>query len=196
VAILSSCASSEAPAVRSKLVLTGFMATGKSTVAGELAARLGWRLVDTDREICARAGKSVAQIFADQGEKAFRALEREVVAEAAADPRPAVIAAGGGALTDESNLRALSAATLIVCLCARPEIIAQRVERSQEVRPKLLEGGKPLDVRIGELMAERESTYACASFTLDVSELSVEEAADRILSFLRKTRAGRCELSA
>ena len=119
-----------------KLILTGFMATGKSAVGRAAAARLGWRLVDSDAELVARAGKPIPAIFAEHGEAQFRALEREVIAALADDPalcpqcgepRPAVISTGGGALVDERNYLALKRAGVIICLIARPEVIAARV---------------------------------------------------------------------
>lgn len=69
-----------------KLILTGFMATGKSAVARAVAYRLGWRLIDSDQRIAARAGQTIAEIFRDLGEDHFRMLEREAVAAIAADP--------------------------------------------------------------------------------------------------------------
>ena len=181
-----------------KLILTGFMATGKSAVGRAAAARLGWRLVDSDAELVTRAGKSIPAIFAEEGEAHFRALEREVIAAVAGDPnrcpqcgapRPAVISTGGGVLVDDQNYAALKRAGLIICLIARPEIIAARVRRSPHARPKLLEGGKPLEVRIAELLEERRSAYARADFMVDTSDLSVAESAERVLEiFARRGR--------
>ncbi len=174
-----------------KLILTGFMGTGKSAVARLLCDRLGWRLVDSDEKLAVRAGKSIAAIFSEEGEPRFRSLEREIIAELASDPRrcaqcknprPAIIATGGGALVDESNYAALASIGVIICLSARPEVIANRLARSGEPRPKLLEGGKPLRERIGELMAERQSAYARAAVTVDTSDLTPNEAADAVLS--------------
>ena len=176
--------------VAPKLILTGFMASGKSAVGRAVAARLGWRLRDSDAELVAREGKPIPAIFADHGEAHFRALEREVIATLAADParcpqcdklRPAVISTGGGALVDERNYVALKRAGIIVCLSARPEVIAARVRRAPHKRPKLLEGGKPLEERIAELMKERRAAYARADFTVDTSDLSVAESAERVL---------------
>jgi shikimate kinase len=173
-----------------KLILTGFMATGKSAVGRAAAARLRWRLVDSDAELVARAGKPIPAIFAEHGEAQFRALEREVIAALADDPalcpqcgepRPAVISTGGGALVDERNYLALKRAGVIICLSARPEVIAARVRRSPHKRPKLTEGGRPLEARIAELMEERRAAYARADFTVDTSDLSVAQSAERVL---------------
>jgi shikimate kinase len=175
------------PAVKSKVVLTGFMATGKSAVGRALAARLGRRFVDTDHEIVVRAGKPVAQIFADDGEAAFRRLEREVIARLADAPEPAIIATGGGALVDDDNYAALSRTGTIVCLAARPEIIARRVAASNISRPKLAEGGLPLEQRIVELMESRKSAYARAAIVIDTSDLTIEAAAERVLRALEQS---------
>src|SRR5258708_15535159 len=99
------------------IVLTGFMCTGKSEVGRRLAARLGRVFVDTDQLVEREAGKSVAAIFADDGEPAFRARERDAVATAAAR-RDAVIAVGGGAVLDATNVARLRRAGVGRCLRA------------------------------------------------------------------------------
>ncbi len=179
--------------MRDKIILTGFMATGKSTVARLIARRLGCRFADSDHELCARAGKSIAAIFADHGEPHFRAMEREVIAALAADPNRCVIATGGGALVDDRNFSVLSAAGVIVCLSARVDVIAKRV--APHPRPKLLESGKPLEETIAELMAARAAAYAKAEITIDTSEISPEEAAERVLQAVTARAANRCEPS-
>ena len=193
-----------------KLILTGFMAAGKSAVGRMVAHRLGLRLMDSDVELVTRAGKPIAEIFAHEGEAHFRALEREVIADLAANPnrcprcgaaRPMVIATGGGALVDERNYSALKRAGVIVCLAARPDVIAARVRRSREARPKLLEGGKPLEARIAELMERRREAYARADFTVDTSDLTVAGAAERVLEIFAAhggaaAGAHRCAVSA
>ena len=192
-------------AMAPRLILTGFMATGKSAVAAIVARRLGWPLIDTDQRLVARAGKPVAAIFSEDGEPRFRRLEREVIEEIAHDPRrcalcgrprPAVVATGGGALVDEANYRALNASGVIICLSARPEVIARRVKKSRTERPKLLEGGKSLPDRIAELLAQRREAYARAEVTVDTSDITVEEAAERVLAAFIAHGAPRCARSA
>ncbi len=85
---------------------------------------------------------------------------------------------------------------MIICLSARPEVIARRVERSRTRRPKLLEGGKPLRERIAELMAQRKEAYARAEVVVDTSDLNVERAADEVLAAFIKHGAKRCAPSA
>src|SRR4029077_4069166 len=108
------------------------------------------------------------------------------------NPRPAVIATGGGALMDVANYDALNRAGVIICLSARPEVIARRVERSRARRPKLLEGGKPLRERIDELLAQRKDAYARAEAVVDTSDLNVERAAEKVLTAFIEHGARRC----
>lgn len=175
-------------AIKSKLVLTGFMASGKSAVGRALAARLGRRFIDSDHEIVMRAGKPIAQIFAEDGEAAFRRLEREVIVSLAETPELAVIATGGGALVDDANYIALSRVATVVCLTARPEVIAKRVSASNVPRPKLAEGDLPLEERIIKLMGELKAAYARAAIMVDTSDLSVAAAAESVLRVLEGKR--------
>jgi shikimate kinase len=91
-----------------KIFLVGFMAAGKTTVAHELAARLGWRAEDVDELIEARERKTVAEIFARSGEPYFRSLEREIV-RLLLPLRHAVIATGGGTFADQENRTVMNA---------------------------------------------------------------------------------------
>ena len=162
-----------------KLILTGFMATGKSAVGPMVARRLGWEFVDVDHVIVARAGKPIARIFADHGEAHFRHARTR--SGRASDQRSAAMPAlprapsggdldRGGALVDDANCAALKRVGVIVCLSARPEVIAARVERSKTKRPKLTEGGKPTLERVKELMDERADAYARADVQVDSSD--------------------------
>jgi len=174
-----------------KLILTGFMATGKSAVARAIARRLGWRLIDCDERIVARAGSSIREIFRTHGEARFRTIERDLIAEIAAErrrcpqcgnPLPAVIATGGGAILDARNFAVLSRCGIVVCLAARPEVIARRAGPHAASRPLLAAGGKPLRERIAELIEARREAYARAAVTIDTSDISVEEAADAAIA--------------
>lgn len=173
-----------------KLVLTGFMATGKTTVARHLARRLRWPLIDCDAEISARAGKPIHQIFRDSGEAHFRALERHIIVDITADrrrcpqcgrPRPAIIATGGGAIVDPENYEALRACGIIICLTARPEVIARRIASGVKVRPLLSQRGTPVKQRISDLMETRRAAYARAAFSIDTSDRTVDQVVDAIL---------------
>lgn len=183
-----------------KLVLTGFMATGKTSVGQLLAERLTWRLFDTDAMVARRAGKSIPAIFREDGETRLRELERAIVAELCRSrarcaqcgaPRPAIIATGGGVLVDDANYAALACAGVIVCLSARPEIIMRRLAAGGEVRPKLLEGGKTSLARVIELLERRRPYYARAPLWVDTSDLTVEEAAERVLALFTACQEAR-----
>jgi shikimate kinase len=188
-----------------KLILTGFMATGKSAVGHAVAARLGWRFIDSDAEIVARAGRPIATIFSADGEAKFRALERDVIAMIAGERRhcplchgdyPAVVSTGGGVLVDEANAAALKRCGVVICLTARPEVIAARVGRSPVKRPKLLEGGQPLLERVRELMSERAAAYARADVAIDTSGISIEDVVERVLAEFAARAYKRCVPSA
>ncbi len=161
-----------------QLILTGFMATGKSEVGRRLARRLGRPFVDTDGLVEAAAGQSVSDIFATEGEASFRARERDAVAQACA-VKDAVIATGGGALLDAENHRQLAAAGPIICLTASPEEVAQRVGAGT-TRPLLRPNNGDRLERIRELMAARASAYAGVTHTIDTTGLSVEQVVERV----------------
>jgi shikimate kinase len=93
-----------------------------------------------------------------------------------------VIATGGGAILDAQNFAALKRCGIVVCLAARPEIIARRAGPHAAARPLLAASGKPLRERIAELIEERREAYARAAVTIDTSDLSVEEAADAAIA--------------
>ena len=108
------------------LTLIGYRATGKTTLARLLAERLGWDWIDADVEIERRAGKSIARIFAEDGEPAFRDLEAQVIADLCRRDR-LVLAAGGGAPLRPESRRAMREAGKVVWLTARPETILARM---------------------------------------------------------------------
>jgi shikimate kinase len=163
-----------------QVILTGFMATGKTEVGRRLARVLGRPFVDIDGLVEAAAGRKVADIFAADGEVRFRELERAAVAEACQVP-DAVVATGGGTLLDPDNRRRLAAAGPIVCLSAAPEVIARRVGRGAS-RPLLAtrNGGVDRLARIQALLAERAPAYALATHTVDTSGLGVDEVVERV----------------
>ncbi len=161
------------------VVLYGFMGAGKTTVGEELSRRLGWPFLDTDRMVEGRAGKPVARIFDEDGEAAFRALEREAVAEAAR-VRPAVVACGGGAVLDADNARALRASGHMVWLRAALESVLSRAREGE--RPLLR--GDPRG-RAALLLEERAPRYReLADLVVDTDGLSVPEVTERVLAEL------------
>ncbi len=150
------------------IVLVGLPGSGKSVVGKRLAQRRGATFIDLDERIEQADGRSIPSIFAEDGEAAFRALERQAVAGLGpADPGEAVrlvIATGGGAVIDPRNRWALYRGRMSVWLDGRPEVIAQRLRRSVHVRP-LVTGGDPITT-IRDLAARREPYYAAARIRL------------------------------
>lgn len=160
------------------LVLTGFMGTGKSTLGRLVADRLGRPFVDMDSVIAARAGQPIPAIFAAQGEQAFRALERALCQELAAQDG-LVIATGGGALVDPENRAAMQRSGLVICLTASPAALAERLAGAGD-RP-LLAGDDPA-ARIAALLADRAAAYAALPHQLDTTTLTPEQVTEAILT--------------
>lgn len=173
------------------IVLTGFMATGKTEVGRRLARLLGWPFVDTDGLVEVAAGRPVKEIFATEGEARFRALERAAVEQACGVPE-AVIATGGGALLDPENRRRLAAAGPIVCLAASPEVILARAGNGT-ARPLLAGTTGPDErlARIRQLLSERAPTYAVATHTIDTAGLTVDQVAERVRAAISGHVGGR-----
>ena len=166
----------------SNIALTGFMGTGKSSVARLLASQLHFALLDTDEMIERETGKSVAEIFAAEGEPAFRKYEARVIAELAAHRRT-IIATGGGVGANPAHLESLKQHALVVCLWASPEIILERV-RHHTHRP-LLQGPNPL-AKIRELLAIREPFYKQADVLLNTQVRSLKEVAQQVTHQFRQ----------
>lgn len=164
------------------LFLTGFMATGKSTVGALAASRAHVPFVDLDQAIAQDAGRSVSDIFRVDGEAAFRALERARFEAELADPTPRVVALGGGALLDRPlRLRAARAGCL-VRLHAAVETIARR--GADGSRPLLVGGDAEAKARL--LLAQREEGYAEAHATIETDDRTPDEVADRVLHAARQ----------
>lgn len=146
------------PMTMHNIILTGFMATGKSTVGKLLAERLGYSFVDTDELIAARSGMSVAAIFREKGEAAFRRMESEVARELG-EQTGLVVSTGGSLMLNPKNAAALGRRGHVFCLSAAPEEIYARVSKETQAHRPLLDTPDPLD-RIVALMAEREEGYS------------------------------------
>ena len=167
------------------LTLIGYRATGKTTLAQLLAARLGWPWIDADTEIERRAGKSIAQIFAEDGEPAFRQLEAQVIA-ALCRRGKLVLAAGGGAPLRAESRQAMRAAGQVVWLTARPETILARMQADPTTAPRRpnLTGDAPLE-EIVQLLSRREPIYReAAHLAIDTEGKTPEQLAAEILTRL------------
>ncbi|MCU1468430.1 MAG: shikimate kinase [Actinomycetia bacterium] len=161
------------------LVLIGLMGAGKTTVGLECARRLGRPFVDTDDLVTSAAGLSVEGIFARDGERRFREMERAVVADVCASPEPLVIACGGGTVLDPESRRALRAAGVVVWLRAPSATLVRRVGNGA-TRPLLRDDPARTLTRLERL---REPTYEAASHaSVDTDGLDVAAVADVVVS--------------
>ena len=160
-----------------RVVLVGFMGSGKTSVGRLLARRLGYGFEDMDRRIEHRAGRAIAEIFRDEGEEAFRALEREE-ALALSRLRDRVVAAGGGAFTRPETRALLQKGALTVWLRCDLGRILSRIQADGS-RP--LAGNRAI---MQALLAEREPSYRMADVAVDASAGSPREVADRIVGLI------------
>ncbi len=163
------------------LALIGFMGAGKSSVGRLVANRLRFTFLDTDEWIERRAGKTVNDLFAQDGEPVFRQWESEVVAELATLDR-SVIATGGGLPVNEAHLASLKNHALVVCLWASPELLWERV-RYAHSRP-LLQDPDP-QAKIRSLLAAREPFYRQADVMVSTERHSVAEIAQQVVTQFR-----------
>jgi shikimate kinase len=153
---------------RRGLALVGYRGTGKTTVGRIIAERLGWRFADADHELEQRAGRSIASIFANEGEATFRELEQQVVADLCLQPET-VIATGGGVVVRPTNRSALRTVGFVAWLTADPETLAKRLIRDQarpNARPALTAAGT-ID-EIADVLTARMPFYR------EVSDLEVD----------------------
>jgi shikimate kinase len=164
------------------ITLVGYRGVGKSTVAPELARRLGWSWMDADVELERRAGCSIAEMFRSRGESSFRALEADILADLLSRDR-LVLAAGGGAVLNDETRRRMQQAGPVVWLSAPIDVLVDRLARDASTgqrRPSLT--GLPPYEEIRELLARREPLYAAvASVRIDTADRSVEEIVAELL---------------
>ena len=153
------------------LILVGFSCSGKTTLGRNLARRLKLQFVDSDKVIEEIAGRSIADIFVDQGEAAFRDYERQAIGRITAE-RNQVVSTGGGAFVDPVNRDRLRDGNLVVHLQVAPETVVYRLRNSKSGRPRpMLDSPDPLE-RIKELMAARRDAYAWAHVAIGVDNRS------------------------
>ena len=174
------------------VVLIGFMGTGKSAVGRNLARRLDARHLDTDAEIEREAGRPIPQIFADEGEAAFRAREVALLARLALPEGdiPLILSTGGGTPLRAENAALLKKIGPVIWLRPTAETILARVRKDLHERPLLAAHAADPLARIRALLSERESHYAAvADYQLDTSDCtSADEAAGRVLALLASTQ--------
>ena len=166
------------PGASPNLILTGFMATGKTRVGQEVAQRLSRPFVDMDTEIEGRAGKSIPQIFAEDGEAAFRRVEADLCRELGARTG-LVIATGGGALVDPASRAAMQRSGTVVCLTCDTDEILRRVRSAGKGERPLLQVADPR-AEIERLLALRRPAYAALPWQVDTTHLTVEQVAQQV----------------
>jgi shikimate kinase len=162
----------------SRLVLTGFMGSGKSTLGPLLAARLGWKFLDVDEVIEAEAGITISEFFARYGELAFRAREAETIDRLAATDA-LVLALGGGAIEHEATRKLLLTVpgTLLVHLEVKLATTLERCRGTEQTRPILADQAN-LEARYWR----RLPLYRRSHISIPVDALTPEEAVEEILS--------------
>jgi shikimate kinase len=165
-----------------KVYLVGFMASGKTTVARALAARLDWRSEDVDELIVARERTTIAQLFARHGEPYFRQVERDIL-RLLQPLRHVVVATGGGTFTDPENRSAINMDGLSVWLDVPLGVLIPRIPR---------DGSRPLAANLADLerlYAARLEAYACAHLRIAAGSLPVPVVVDQIVEAMH-ARAG------
>ncbi len=171
-----------------RLLLVGMMGAGKTTVGERCAARLGWRYLDSDAQVMAETGRTVPEIFAEDGEAAFRAEESRVLAEAVSGPEGVVVSVAGGAVLAGANRGLLQRSGTVVWLRADPAVLAARVGTG-EGRPLL--GDDPAAALAALDVVRRPLYGAVADAVVDVDALAPDEVVDRVLVAAGLAGAGR-----
>lgn len=177
-------------AAPTRIYLTGFMGSGKSTIGAIGANVLGYEFADLDTIIEAAAEVSISVYFQTHGEAAFRQLEREQLEGTSARTRH-VIALGGGALTSDYNLQLTRRLGTVVYLKASVEALMQRLWRGRVRRPMLQDKHgvplpmEPLRERITTLLGAREAFYSRAHVTIETDGLSLGQTVDAFVAAIR-----------
>ncbi|MBP7746718.1 MAG: shikimate kinase [Phycisphaerae bacterium] len=164
------------------VILIGLRGSGKSSVGRALAARLGWEFVDTDERVEAQTRRTIAEIFAQDGEPAFRALETAVIKDVARGTRQ-VLSVGGGAVLNPENCASLRAAGVCVWLTAPAEELHRRTQADPGTatrRPALTDAAGVGEVR--RLLSARQPLYAAlADHVVSTEELPLERVVETVL---------------
>jgi len=167
--------------MRENIIITGFMGTGKSVIAKELARKLKMKFIDMDRIIEEGQGMSIADIFSRYGENYFRQQENKLVKELS-QKENMIIATGGGTLLSSDNARILGQRGQIICLYADSRTIYYRVKKRNN-RP-LLKGENVLS-EIDRLLEKRKKIYDNIKLKIDTTNLNIQEVTDKIIALLK-----------
>ncbi|MCL0091250.1 shikimate kinase [Dehalococcoidales bacterium] len=170
--------------MKTSIALIGFMGTGKTAVGKIVAEKLGKEFIELDLLIEQRAGKTIAEVFQQDGEIAFRELEIEVTKEVS-EKKNVVIACGGGLVLNKINIDRLSKECLIVYLTASPGVILKRISSEENERPLLKTANKALVVR--ELLRWRKPFYEqAADIKINTSKLDINSIAEQIIEKVKE----------
>lgn len=174
----------------SRIYITGFMGSGKSTLGPIVANTIGWNSYDIDSEIEKRTGMKVTEIFKSKGEKFFRELESSILDEHSKEPE-VVVSLGGGTIAYNNNYDIIKKTGVLVYLKSSPEKIFLRLKHKTD-RPlfqtfdNLILSDEEALQKIKRLLSEREKYYRNADIIIDIDGISVGRTVDRLVRELKK----------
>ena len=175
---------------RKVVYLTGFMASGKSTIGPILANTVGWNFIDLDKEIEKKENKKIRTIFEENGEKYFRERETDVLKTLSGN-KNLIVALGGGTLVNSENRKIISESGLLIYLKCSPETAYRRLKHKRD-RPILTTDESPnsnennLRKKIKELMFERIKYYSMADYSFDTENSNIGQTVDLIARLIQK----------
>jgi len=171
------------------IYLTGFMGSGKSTIAPILANTLGFSYFDIDKEIEALTSKKITEVFSDFGEEYFRELEHNLLLSLS-NMDDCIVSLGGGTIANQNNLEIIKTSGILVYLRAKPEFILKRLKYKTD-RPliKSIEGKQlseeQLLFKINQLLKQREPYYAQADIVINTDDKAIGITVDQLVRELR-----------
>jgi len=170
--------------MKTSIALIGFMGTGKTAIGKSLVEKLGREFVELDSLIEQKAGKTIPEIFKQNGEVHFRELEIEVTKEVA-ERKNTVIACGGGVVLNKINIDRLRKECIIVYLTASPRVILKRTSSDENERPLLRRPNKVLSIQ--ELLRFRKPFYErAADIKINTSKLDIDSVVEQIIEKVKE----------
>ena len=180
---------------KNSVVLIGFMGSGKTSVGLKLSYRLRMPVEDTDKLIERREGCTISEIFAKEGEEAFRQMETELLKELSDNPHGRILSVGGGTPARPENRKLLRKCGTVIYLRVRPETVYERI-KDDKTRP-LLQCEDPMK-RITDLLESRKECYEeCADLILDVDNMEVNDIVEKIAMYItcgERVKKGRNQM--